>query len=289
MPPLRRGCSYIRGADSLLLGAGLRGGTHRDLGNRILADLGLSDAPQSLAFRKAITAPDGWGEEDPHHYGRGEDIRRLILEARSLHLRGDEKGCMRSLGYALHYVQDHWTHTPGRGKPHHAYERNVDEAPLVETAPVDGLPAESRGTIAEVEALLGSNEAGREATLRLASRIPGAGNPTLDKHYAYRVSRRITENVLLDEAPSLRERERGIREEARREEEKLDAEPKSKDYAQGSLLTRILRLPAYILALIQARRVEGERSRIRRRCSREIRGLYEPHHGWYAPEEPVDI
>jgi hypothetical protein len=272
----------------------LRRSTHKEIGNRILEQLQLSDSPQAHAFRVAVSAPDTWGEEEPHHSGRDEEIRGLILEARRLRLRGDDKGSMRSLGYALHYLQDHWTHTPGRGPPHHAYERRVDEAPLRgEREDAPNLTEDARRTYEEVDRLLSAGVHGREETLRLASLIPGEGSPAQDKQYAYRVSLCVASSILSDEAPrELQEEERQIQktlEAELRSQRITDIEHERDSVIRGDLIQRILKLPQRIRIMLHLRRIEDEQARLRRSAEEEIRRLHERHGGWYAPREPVDI
>jgi len=105
--------------------------THIRISFEALRRIGVSlSGQESSRFKDGVLAPDKW-KDYPHHYGKGEAIRKNLMYSRKCFLEDDLLNAYFHLGVALHYIQDAHTTLNSRSDKHTSWEEQIEDADYV--------------------------------------------------------------------------------------------------------------------------------------------------------------
>ena len=180
--------------------------THLRISFEVLGRLGISLSNEvAQSFKNGILAPDQW-KDYPHHYGKSENIKELLMKSRGCFLQDDFPNAFFHLGVALHHIQDSYTSMASFYPKHHSWEEDIEYANFtydLEKTITDSLSNKwyERDRCLQLANILSKKAQGRDDTLYKATLSGYASSksfakPIVDLNLGLRASYVVTESVL---------------------------------------------------------------------------------------------
>lgn len=195
--------------------------THLKISFKVLRRLGI-DLSNEVAhnFKTGIIHPDQM-KNNPHHYGKSEDIKEHLMRSRGYFLQDDYPNAFFNLGVALHYIQDSYTSMASFYPGHNGWEVSIEYAnftdDLKETITYSlGNNEYERDRCLKIANILSEKAQGRDNTLYTATLSGQAASksfaePIVDLNLALRASYVVTESVLSSKnCPALENKLRNV-------------------------------------------------------------------------------
>jgi hypothetical protein len=182
--------------------------THRRIGMEVLKRLNLY-LPKGVfqSYMDGLIYPDKLGQSDfPHHYGKTEKIKQLLLKSRAHYLIDDKTNAYFCLGNALHYIQDSYTSMASFYPKHHEWEKAIEccsfNDDLFGTINYSLRNERHEKTrCLELASILSQKAVGKKPTLYMSTltgrnRSNSFAEPMVDLNLALRASYIVSESVL---------------------------------------------------------------------------------------------